>query len=53
VGEGLVVVDFRPASRASRVRRLQQRLGVVTSALAISGGLGLAGVALHHILTGG
>jgi hypothetical protein len=53
VGEGLVEVDFRPDARDSRARTLQRRAGTVISTLALSGGLGLAAVALHHILTGG
>jgi len=52
VGEGLVIVDFRPTSRLSRARRLQQRLEVALSAVAIGGGLGLAALALRHILGG-
>ncbi len=53
VGEGLVEIDFRAGAPGSRVRRLRRHGGTVISALALSGGLGLAAVALHHILTGG
>jgi hypothetical protein len=53
VGEGLVEIDFRGSAPESRVRRFQRHAGTVISGLALSGGLGLAAVALHHILTGG
>ncbi|MGH7748380.1 MAG: hypothetical protein ACREQ5_27030 [Candidatus Dormibacteria bacterium] len=53
VGEGLVEIDFRGSEPESRVRRLRRHAGTVISGLALSGGLGLAGLALHHILTGG
>jgi hypothetical protein len=53
VGEGLVEIDFRGSAPESRARRFQRHAGTVISGLALSGGLGLAAVALHHILTGG
>ncbi|TME00140.1 MAG: hypothetical protein E6I76_00930 [Chloroflexi bacterium] len=53
VGEGLVEIDFRAQAPESRVRRLQRHAGTVLSGLALSGGLGLAALALHHILSGG
>jgi hypothetical protein len=53
VGEGLVEIDFRAGASPSRIRRLGRHAGTVLSGLAVSGGLGLAAVALHHILSGG
>ena len=53
LGEGLVEIDFRAGAPESRVRRLRRHGGTVISGLALSGGLGLAAVALHHILSGG
>ncbi len=52
-GEGLVEIDFRAGAPESPVRRLRRHGGTVISGLALSGGLGLAAVALHHILGGG
>jgi hypothetical protein len=52
VDDRLVIVDFRPASRLSRARLLRRRAGLALSGLAIGGGLGLAGVAFHHLLGG-
>lgn len=52
VGEGLVEIDFRGDAPVSRLRRLRRHTGTVISGLALSGGLGLAAVALHHILGG-
>jgi hypothetical protein len=53
VGEGLVEIDFRADAPESRARRLRRHAGNVVSGLALSGGLGLAALALHHILSGG
>ena len=53
VGEGLVEIDFRAGEPESRVRRLRRHTGTLISGLAVGGGLGLAAVALHHILSGG
>lgn len=53
VGEGLVEIDFRAGEPEPRLRRLRRHAGTVISGLALSGGLGLAALALHHILTGG
>jgi hypothetical protein len=53
VGEGLVEIDFRAGAPESRVRRLRRHAGTALSGLALSGGLGLAAFALHHILSGG
>jgi hypothetical protein len=53
VGEGLVEIDFRAGAPESRGRRLRRHGGTVISGLALSGGLGLAVVALYHILSGG
>jgi hypothetical protein len=52
VGEGLVIVDFRQETRRSSARLLRRRLGLVLSGLAVGGGLGVAGLALHHLLGG-
>jgi hypothetical protein len=53
VGEGLVEIDFRAGAPESRLRRLRRHAGTFVSGLAVSGGLGLAALALHHILSGG
>ncbi len=53
VGEGLVEIDFRAGEPESRLRWLRRHAGTVVSGIALSGGLGLAAVALHHILGGG
>lgn len=53
VGEGLVEIDFRGGAPESRARRLRRHAGTAVSCAALSGGLGLAVLALHHILTGG
>ena len=53
VGEGLVEIDFRGGQPKSRWQRLRRHGGTIVSGVALSGGLGLAALALHHILTGG
>ncbi len=52
-GEGLVEIDFRAGAPESRAHRLRRHTGMVISGLAVSGGLGLAAIALHHILGSG
>lgn len=52
VDERLVIVDFRAGTRLTPARRLGRRAVLTLSGLAVGGGLGVAGLALHHLLGG-